>query len=109
MLLGIASLLHLPVTKFPTAWELQSMQLMVRQRAQLSPEEAVRFERSVGRVHANERNMSTVLFSLRRVAIFGFGTLAVLSFALAYVIGAAYGRRTDARLHAAAAVHSRRE
>lgn len=107
--LGVASLLHLPVTKFPTEWELQSMQQMVRQRAQLSPEEAHRFERSVGRVHANERNMSTVLFSLRRVAIFGFGTLAVLSFALAYVIGAAYGRRTDARLHAAAAVHSRRE
>lgn len=109
MLLGIASLLHLPVTKFPTEWELQSMQRMVRQLAQLSPEEAVRFERSVDRIHANERNMSTVLLSLRRVAIYGFGTLAVLSFALAYVIRAAYGRGTDARVHAAAAVHSRRE
>ena len=107
-LLGIASLLHLPVTKFPTEWELQSVQQMVSQRAQLSEEDAVRFERSMGRVRGNERNMSTVLFSLRRVAIYGFATLAVLSFGLAYLIRTAHRRRTDASTRAAAVVHSPR-
>jgi multisubunit Na+/H+ antiporter MnhB subunit len=107
--LGVASLLHLPVTKFPTEWELQSMQQMVRQRAQLSPEEAHRFERSVGRVHANDRNMLTVLLSLRRVAIYGFTALAVLSFALAYLLRTASRRVADAAPHAPAAVDSRHE
>lgn len=107
--LGVASLLHLPVTKFPTEWELQSMQQMVRQRAQLSPEEAHRFERSVGRVHANDRNMLTMLLSLRRVAIYGFTALAVLSFALAYLLRTASRRVADPAPHAPAAVDSRHE
>ena len=107
--LGIASLLHLPVTKFPTEWELQSMQQMVSQRAQWGPEEAHRFERSMGRVHANDRNTLTVLFSLRRVAIYGFAALAVLSFALAYLIRTACRRGTDGPPLTAAAIDSQHE
>lgn len=85
-LLAVASLLHLPLTKFPTEWELSTVQQIVRQKAQLSAEELARFERSVDRIGGNERSVLTVFHSLRRLAIYGFGTLAVLSFASAYLV-----------------------
>jgi hypothetical protein len=86
VLLAMASAVHVPLTKFPSDWELDKVQSLVARSAQLSSSDAAALERSIGWVRANERASMGVLFSLRMVAVMGFLALAVLSFAGALLV-----------------------
>jgi hypothetical protein len=86
VLLAMASAVHVPLTKFPSDWELDKVQSLVARSAQLSSSDAAALERSIGWVRANERASMGVLSSLRVVAVAGFLALAVASFVVALLV-----------------------
>ena len=82
--LAVASFFHLPITEFPTAWEIERIERVVFESTQLDVQGRASVKRSLDWIRANEQSALTVLFSLRQLAMLGFACMSALGFSAAY-------------------------
>lgn len=82
--LAVASFFHVPITKFPTAWEIERIERVVFESAQLDSQGSASVKRSLGWIRANDQSALAVLFSLRQLAMIGFACMSALGFLAAY-------------------------
>jgi len=82
--LAVASFFHLPITKFPTPWEIEKIERVVLESAQLNVQGRASVKRSLDWIRANDKSALTVLFSLRQLAMIGFACMSALGLLAAY-------------------------
>lgn len=83
--LAAAASLHIPITKFPTSWEIEKVERLVAERGHFGVADAQSLQDSLGSIRANDARAYKVLLSLRQLALLGFLGLAAGGFVSAYL------------------------
>ena len=77
LLLALAALLVIPLTKFPTPWELDKLERILLPKAQLTTKEAQSVRRSLDHIRHNDARQLRFFWILKIIAVAGFCALAL--------------------------------